>query len=351
MPTRRFAFIFNLILMLALLLAGLQAGTAPVQAAQPGGGQTGLDVNSLVNLDGTLKHTAQSGNLDLTGWNIRLDPQSGPVFLPAAATTYGWRPVGTGSELDSYVYAVAISGTNTYVAGSFTTLTGCPKCAKIAMWDGSTWSPVGWGINTIATESIKSISIVGSDIYVAGSFRSTTQTDGTFCTDCFSVAKWDGSSWLPLGKGTNKTLIAVVAAGTDVYVAGDFTAAIQTDSTLCTTCNGIAKWNGSSWEGLGQGADGAPQFYALASDGTNIYAGGTFVQTIQADGTFCTNCNRIAKWNGTTWEGLATGINSGDVRAFAISGTKLYAGGLFSFISTCSIPVYCNRIAVWDGTS
>ena len=37
----------------------------------------------------------------------------------------------------------------------------------------------------------------------------------------------------------------------------------------------------------------------------------------------------IAKWNGTAWSALGTGVN-GFVYALAVAGTDVYAGGFFT---------------------
>ena len=63
------------------------------------------------------------------------------------------------------------------------------------------------------------------------------------------------------------------------------------------------------------------QVNAAVADGSgNLYIGGNF--SVVGD----TLANRIAKWNGTRWTGLGSGMNNA-VRALAISGNDLYAGG------------------------
>ena len=58
--------------------------------------------------------------------------------------------------------------------------------------------------------------------------------------------------------------------------------------------NHIAKWNGTNWLPLGSGMNS--NVYALALDNSNnLYAGGQF--TI-AGGS---NASCVAKWNGTNW--------------------------------------------------
>src|SRR6266704_258792 len=67
---------------------------------------------------------------------------------------------------------------------------------------------------------------------------------------------------------------------------------------------------------------------ALAVSGSDLYAGGVFTT---AGGSAA---NRIAKWNGNSWSALGSGMNGGHpysyVSALAVSGSDLYAGGFFT---------------------
>jgi hypothetical protein len=62
---------------------------------------------------------------------------------------------------------------------------------------------------------------------------------------------------------------------------------------------------------------------ALAVSGGDLYAGGSFTT---AGGSAA---NYIAKWNGSSWAALGSGMNS-SVSALAVSGSELYAGGSFT---------------------
>src|SRR5207249_3604618 len=57
--------------------------------------------------------------------------------------------------------------------------------------------------------------------------------------------------------------------------------------------------------------------------GSNVYAGGLFTT---AGGS---NANYTAKWNGSSWTALGSGLND-LVYALALSGSDLYAGGTFT---------------------
>jgi hypothetical protein len=63
--------------------------------------------------------------------------------------------------------------------------------------------------------------------------------------------------------------------------------------------------------------------YALTVSDSDVYAGGQFWS---ADGN---TVNFIAKWNGSTWTALGSGMNH-YVYALAVSGNDLYVGGSFT---------------------
>lgn len=94
------------------------------------------------------------------------------------------------------------------------------------------------------------------------------------------------------------------------------------------------------WSALGSGAPGPVSALAVFDDGTGpaLYAGVTFG-------------DNVAKWNGTTWSPLTPGPNS-SVTALAVfddgTGPALSAGGRFEF--TAAGGTQANFIAKWDGT-
>lgn len=87
--------------------------------------------------------------------------------------------------------------------------------------------------------------------------------------------------------------------------------------------NGIAKWNGSAWSSLGTGVGSGPsaQINALAVNGSDLYVGGMFNLSL---GMFGSTQN-VARWDGGSWQPLGPGLNS-TVIALAFAGGELYAG-------------------------
>ncbi|REE90655.1 S-layer family protein [Paenibacillus taihuensis] len=260
------------------------------------------------------------------------DVYAGGVFTTAGGNTVNriakwdgsqWSSLGTG--MDFHVFAVAAAGTDVYAGGVFGTAGGVAT-GPIAKWNGSSWSALGSGLSG----TVYAIAVSGTDVYVGGS---ALYLNGN---SAGNIAKWDGTSWSSLGTGLNNAVYTLAVSGTDVYAGGDFTLAGGISASH------IAKWNGSSWSGLGTGVSstGSSTVYAMAISENSIYVGGTF--TIAGGAS----ASRIAKWNGSSWSSLGSGVDN-TVSALAVSGNSLYAGG--DFITSGGIPV--GRIATWDGSS
>ena len=120
--------------------------------------------------------------------------------------------------------------------------------------------------------------------------------------------------------------------------------------TLVAALNAsAATFTDNNWISMGgvAGADG-PVFATVADGAGNVYIGGDF--TVVGDVV----CNGIAKWNGTNWSALGSGMTntlalyaSGGVRALTFWGGDLYAAGSF----TAAGGILANKIARWDGSN
>lgn len=223
------------------------------------------------------------------------------------------------------VYAVAADRAgNVYVGGIFTSI-GSTVANNIAKWDGTSWSSLGSGVDSVSTTAVYALAVSGSDLYVAGTF---TMAGGVSVKN---IARWNGASWSALGSGTNGDVYSLAATGSDLYVGGDFTSAGGVNA------KNIAKWNGSSWSALAPGTGGA--VYAIATNGTGLYAAGDFTTA------GLVNASHIARWDGASWSALGNGTSE-TISALAMVGSDLYAGGNF----TTAGLVSAGHIAKWNGS-
>ncbi len=211
-----------------------------------------------------------------------------------------------------------------------------------------------------ANGAIYAMAVLGTDIYAGGDFSLI----GAVATR--NIAKWNGSSWAPLGtatqNGSNSYVFAIAAlSASEVYVGGSFTM-VADSAAASISANRIAKWNGTAntWSPLGTAAQNGTNsnVYAIAAlSASEVYLGGYF--TTVADSTAASiSANRIAKWNDTTstWARLGTATQNGtgsDVRAIAaLSASEVYVGGSFTTVAdSTATSISVNRIAKWNGTT
>jgi hypothetical protein len=193
-----------------------------------------------------------------------------------------WSALGSGisdADPNGYgpsVFALAVSGGTLYAGGSFTNAGG-NTANSIAQWNGSSWSALGSGMSgDYGNGEVWALAVSGTNLYAGGYF---TSAGGNAAN---SIAQWNGSTWSALGSGISGgggylyPVDALTVSGSTLYVGGEFTNA----GGSAVSC--IAQWDGSSWSALGSGISGVgdglgPYVSALAVDGSgNLYIGGDF---------------------------------------------------------------------------
>jgi hypothetical protein len=254
-----------------------------------------------------------------------------------------WSAVGPGLSGDVLALALYNDGTGraTYAGGRFASIGGRPL-NHIARWDGETWRPLGGGVTAGAMVNRGVWAIAphtdnaGHALYAGGEFLKAGGTSAA------RIARWNGKTWSAVGAGTNGLVRALAShndgSGAALYAAGDFTIAGG------KSANRIAKWDGAAWSPLGSGLNATVYALRPFDDGSGpaLYVVGTFVK---AGGV---PAARVAKWADGAWSPLP-GIVGGSVQALAIydagAGPRLVAGGTFAFG-----PLLQDKfVGMWDG--
>jgi hypothetical protein len=225
---------------------------------------------------------------------------------------------------------------NLYAGGFFPTAGGV-NATNIAKWNGSTWSALGSGVGF-------NISYEGEEVYaLACDKNGNLYAGGGFSTaggvSANNIAEWNGSTWTNLGSGIydaeygDKVYALACDTNGNLYAGGDY---LTAGGIIAYS---IAKWNGSTWSALGTGLNG-PVFSLACDTSGNLYVGGASPGAFSSAGG-----QGIAKWNGNTWSTLGSGMSGGDgvgytdqgantfgttVNALALDGFgSLYASGNF----------------------
>ena len=313
----------------------------------------GLTASSLASLDpatGTWT-TAGAGirNGDFVGSveSLAVDEASGTVFVGGsftAADTVATSGVATltgdsfgtlgpfqrfGDASTAGVFALAFVGGRLYAGGEFTTA-GNAAASYWAVHDGVEWASPGDGLDNV----IRALEPYRDGVVVVGDF----QYSGTLRVTYGGI--WSGSGWQSFGSGpsydpyADANVFAVVPVESHVYVGGYF------DQAGAVPVGSVAEWTGSEWLSMAgglKGANGLATVYGMLRIGADLYVTGSFAS---AGGGAAAN---IARWNGTGWSALGSGLN-GTGYALALLGDKLCVGGSFSAAGATA----ANGVAAWD---
>ena len=177
-----------------------------------------------------------------------------------------WGTVGGG--INGQVFGIEALGDDLYVGGRFL---GAGAVAdlnerNIARWDGSEWHDLDSG----TSEVIWTMGQYGDDLIVGGDFDSA----GSVATNY--LARWNTTSggWDNVSGGVAKdflpTVNAIVTNGSLLYVGGFF------DSIAGEPARNVARYDGSSWEPLGSGVDNF--VFTMAADAGKLYVAGAFAE-------------------------------------------------------------------------
>lgn len=280
---------------------------------------------------------------------------SGEVSLLAIARWDGesWSSVGVGlsGSNDRSVEAMEIfddgsgSGPALFVGGRFSGA-GAVTLNNIGKWDGTTWSKLKNGVFGGTSPKVRSLGVykapgdAAAKLYVGGNFTLASSVNTPY------IARWDGVNWTGVGGGMGSTVLAFavydagLGEGPVLYAGGGFLTAGGVSAKQ------IARWNGTNWAPVGGGMDGSVWCLTVFDDGSGdgpaLYAGGGF------DIAGTVTANHIARWDGVSWSGLGDGLQS-SVSAITEfddgsgGGRALYIGGTFG-----SSPGGDSYLAKWQ---
>ena len=182
-------------------------------------------------------------------------------------------------------------------------LVGSP--VDLARFDGTSWSvPPASGLASIRALAVEP----AGSLVVAGS----------------GVARLVGQGWTRLTAVATPPVLwaAQVMPNGDVVLGGDF------DSLGGVPVHNIARWNGSTFVPLGSGCDDTVTALGLATNG-DLLVGGMFSTAGGAP------AQRVARWSGSSWSTLGNGIPSAPagIASNAVGEIVVAGGGTQPFAS------------------
>jgi len=198
------------------------------------------------------------------------------------------------------------------IGGSFT-IAGTTAAASIARWDGTTWEPLGSGVSG----EVSALAVLPDRSLIAGG--GFLSAGGVLVN---KVARWNGASWEPLGSGigpATSTAVRTLAVMPD----GSLVAAGRFATAGGVAASNIARWNGAAWTAFGGGIGPANALVnrLVPTNGGGLIACGSMTS---AGGVLV---NNIAQWNGSAWEPLGSGLTNTVYDALPLGGGEVLAVG------------------------
>jgi len=240
---------------------------------------------------------------------------------------------------NGFVVDMMSTGSAIYSTGFFTRDCGV-NADYINVWDGTVTAASGTGL----PDPGHRIADIAGVRYIA-KYEQAVDTNWVY--------KWDGTDYVKFGAplylttavaGFSKTpsIYDIVQYHGDIIISGEF------DWADGRHISGIARWTGTTWDSLGTGLAG----YLTPAPSNVMYPHQMMVyqDTLYVVGNFVTaggiTVNGVAKWDGTQWHAMGNGFNQ-NVYAIAVYNGEIYAAGGFTKTGTTTM----RHIAKWNGGS
>lgn len=284
--------------------------------------------------------------LTWNGYLVNLGSFNNPCARTALWDGTNWSCLPT-VQMGQVARAGVVWNGNLVVVGDFwNTQQPCVGCNGVAMWDdvNQIWTPLGNGVNN----DVLCVTVYNGDLIIGGDF---TQASGVPSN---RVVRYNETldTWESIGNvgDMDNDVRCMTVFDGELWVGGDFNNVGGNSPS-----DGVVKWEESSqtWVGGNYGVDligGVNEtvrvLYVNPNDG-NLYMGGHFPELIDGDfGVTDYNMAGVAMYDGSNWYALGTGLND-YCRAIHEYNGNLIVGGKF----TTADGVNCNKIAKWNGTT
>lgn len=226
-----------------------------------------------------------------------------------------WSDLGKLEDGASFQAITSIAETalgDVVIGGRFQSIDGV-AANDVAVFDGSTWYPIGDGLPNSGSANNLIITENGA-LFVGGFFPG-------------GVARWDGAEWQSLGAGLGRGDLTPSALWLAALENGDLIAAGHFDTAGDGPARNVARWDGVRWHAMGAGIPDYSRGVAVTAQGT----------------VFAMNDSHLFQWNGHQWLSTYLGRSgtSRRVESLAVTpdGRVMLAGAEYSRGGVASIPI------------
>jgi hypothetical protein len=209
-----------------------------------------------------------------------------------------WTPLVT--SMQGVVNALhALPNGDLLIGGDFTSVNGVPANG-LARWDGATWTEFAGGVAGPFGFSVTKFGVLANgDLVVGGRFSAAGGVAAN------NIAKWNGTSFSPLGSGLanpGTVVSAPAVTGLETLPNGDLFVCGMFQVAGGVAVNSVALWNGSSWSPMGAGLGGPSIYSGVLFSATQLPNGDVLVAGGYPVGGGGIWAGRLHRWDGSSWQ-------------------------------------------------
>ncbi|MEK7775100.1 MAG: T9SS type A sorting domain-containing protein [Candidatus Zixiibacteriota bacterium] len=214
-----------------------------------------------------------------------------------------WQALGDNPKL-GICAKIATFADNLFALGSLSFFGELEDSILLAEWNGELWSPVDFRPSPFwyGSQELAELAVYNDELIAGGHFDSVNGIAAK------NVVAWDGSTWHAFGNSDEyygpQRITAVLNFKGELVVGG-----IEWAPFLNQSQWSVGRWDGNSWHPLGSKFSATLNewynlrgVYALEEYNGQLYAAGSF------DSIGGEPFNNIAVWDGTRWMPLGSGI-------------------------------------------
>ncbi len=265
---------------------------------------------------------------------------------------FTWSAVGATPLDNGAVHAIAYADGRTFVGGTFVNAGGNANADFLAVWDGVTWAPFcASSTPSPFTASVDALQIIGNTLYVGGAFQNGGGLDAADYLLACDLGTGASQATVLADGDINSGIYALTADSNGVLYAGG----LFSNMDRIPDADHVAAYDGS-WHAMGSGpsVDGGAVdavVRSLAANGTDVYVG---TDSVNVGGIAA--ADHVAKWNGSAWSAMGSNTLGTDgwfpassfVNALDTSGPLVFAAGSFQNANGVATA---DAIVYWDGAT
>jgi hypothetical protein len=245
----------------------------------------------------------------------------------------------------------ALSGSNAWAVGAFTTSCQCASRTLIAHWNGTTWRRIA-SPNPTPNDSLSAVSArAAHDVWAVGA-KAPAYSSHAWRT---LIMHWNGAKWTTTrspnpGKVADYVQGVAAVSATTAWAVGKYCATACGDPSHVGHPL-ILRWNGARWSQVATPnpcVGGASLTSVTANSISEAWAAGACGTKNGTLGVF------LLHWNGERWSRATVPSLEGDTELYGISASSsrnVWAAGSQIVFNTSTGNVSHTLILHWNGSS